>query len=108
MQSKKGAGSATTCMAYAAYRFVKALLAAKSGESVTEAAYVHLRGIPGGEKIMARTGVDYFAVNIKLGPTGAQEALDFGSLSENEQGMLKVAVNGLQDNINAGQSFVRA
>lgn len=105
VQSKKGAGSATTCMAYAGFRFIKALLAAKQGTKVTEEAYVYLPGVPGGKDIAARLGVDYFAVKVELGSNGATKALDFGSLSENEESLLKVAIEDLKVNIQAGQGF---
>lgn len=42
VKSKQGASSATTCMAYAGFRFVKGLLAARNGETVTEEAYTFL------------------------------------------------------------------
>ncbi|RWA12311.1 hypothetical protein EKO27_g2800 [Xylaria grammica] len=105
VQSKQGAGSATTCMAYAGFRFVKALLAARAGEAVTEEAYVYLPGIPGGKEIAARLGVDYFAVKIALGASGATKALDFGNISENEQKLLEVALKDLGVNIQDGQAF---
>ncbi|KAI0412027.1 malate dehydrogenase [Xylaria grammica] len=105
VQSKQGAGSATTCMAYAGFRFVKALLAARAGEAVTEEAYVYLPGVPGGKEIAARLGVDYFAVKIALGASGATKALDFGNISENEQKLLEVALKDLKVNIQDGQAF---
>jgi hypothetical protein len=57
VKSKKGAGSATTYMAYAGSRFVKAIVAAMNGESVTEEAYVYLLGIGGGQEIAQELGV---------------------------------------------------
>ncbi|KAI9150831.1 NACHT and WD domain-containing protein [Paramyrothecium foliicola] len=93
VQSKKGAGSATTCMAYAGFRFIKALLAAKS------------LGVPGGKEIAAKLGVDYFAVKIELGPSGAMKALDIGELSLNEQKLLDTAIGELKVNIKSGRDF---
>ncbi|KAI0535052.1 malate dehydrogenase [Xylaria digitata] len=104
-ESKQGAGSATTCMAYAGFRFVKALLSAQAGQTVTEEAYVYLPGIPGGKDIAERLGVDYFAVKILLGASGAAKVLDFGELSENEQKLLEVALKDLKVNIQDGQAF---
>ncbi|KAG5808883.1 hypothetical protein H9Q74_006449 [Fusarium xylarioides] len=67
VKSKQGAGSATTCMAYAGFRFIKALLTAKSGEPVIEEAYVYLPGISGRKEISTQLQVDYFSVQVKLG-----------------------------------------
>ncbi|OJZ91120.1 hypothetical protein ASPFODRAFT_124095 [Aspergillus luchuensis CBS 106.47] len=102
VKSKQGAGSATTCMAYAGFRFVKAILAAMGGETVTEEAYVYLPGVPGGEEIAAKLGVDYFAVKIEIGKTGASKALSFGEVSENERKLLGVAIEGLKKDIATG------
>lgn len=93
-------------MAYAGFRFIKALLTAKTGIPVVEEAYVYLKGIPGGEQIATRLGVEYFAVKIELGGNGATKALDFGTLSENEQKLLDVAIMDLKVNIKSGQDFM--
>lgn len=106
VKSKQGAGSATTCMAYAGFRFVKALLAAKSGKEVVEEAYIYLSGVPGGKEIAANLGVDYFAVKVKLTAAGASQALPVGNLSENEQDLLKTAISELQANIATGLKFM--
>ncbi|BCS04842.1 malate dehydrogenase [Aspergillus luchuensis] len=102
VKSKQGAGSATTCMAYAGFRFVKAILAAMGGETVTEEAYVYLPGVPGGEEIAAKLGVDYFAVKVEIGQTGASKALSFGEVSEDERKLLGVAIEGLKKDIATG------
>ena len=104
--SKQGAGSATTCMAYAGFRFIKALLAGMNGEAVTEEAYVYLPGISGGKEIAAELGVDYFAVKIELGKTGATRAMPIGKISEHETMLLEVALNELKANITTGLSFM--
>lgn len=106
VKSKQGAGSATTCMAYAGFRFIKAILAAKNGETVTEEAYVYLPGIPGGKETATQLGVDYFAVKIELGKTGATKALPIGKISENETKLLEVAIKDLKTNIATGLSFM--
>ncbi|CAG9948265.1 unnamed protein product [Clonostachys rosea f. rosea IK726] len=106
VESKKGAGSATTCMAYAGFRFIKALLQAKGGTPVVEEAYVYLPGIHGGEEIAARLGVDYFAVKVELGPDGATKVFDIGSLSDSEEKLLEVALKDLKANIQAGYAFM--
>lgn len=107
VKSKQGTGSATTCMAYAGFRFVKALLKAKSGALVTEEAYVYLPGVPGGQEIAAKLGADCFAVKIKLSEGGASEALPIGILSAaNEEKLLQIAVGELRTNIATGLQFM--
>ncbi|KAL3429773.1 lactate/malate dehydrogenase [Aspergillus tetrazonus] len=108
VKSKQGAGSATTCMAYAGFRFVKAIVAAMNGESVTEEAYVYLPGIAGGQEIAQELGVDYFALKVTLGHTGATQVLPIGEISENESTLLKAAINDLKANIATGVSFMAA
>lgn len=93
-------------MAYAGFRFVKALMDAKADKPVVEEAYVYLPGVAGGKEIAASLGVDYFAVKVELGPSGATKAYDFGNVSENEKELLSVAIKDLQANIQAGQSFM--
>ncbi|KAG4285094.1 malate dehydrogenase, NAD-dependent [Fusarium proliferatum] len=106
VKSKQGAGSATTCMAYAGFRFVKALLTARSGTPVVEEAYVYLPGISGGEEISTEFGVDYFSVKVKLGQRGAEGLLPIGNLSDGENILLEKAVEELKVNIQTGLSFV--
>lgn len=106
VKSKQGAGSATTCMAYAGFRFVRAILTAKSGSPVTEEAFVYLPGIPGGKETAANLGVDYFAVSVELGETGAAQALPLGTLSESEKILLDIAIKDLKVNIQTGLDFI--
>ncbi|KAL3484535.1 lactate/malate dehydrogenase [Aspergillus germanicus] len=106
VKSKQGAGSATTCMAYAGFRFVKAIVASMNGETVTEEAYVYLPGIAGGQEIASQLGVDYFAVKVTLGQNGATQALQFGKISENESSLLEIAIKELKANIATGLSFM--
>ncbi|CAG8363749.1 unnamed protein product [Penicillium salamii] len=108
VKSKQGAGSATTCMAYAGFRFVKALMAAQNGQSVSEEAYVYLPGVPGGQEIAAQLGVDYFAVKVEIDKNGASKALPIGNLSVSEEKLLEVALSDLKTNISTGVSFMRA
>ncbi|KAE8423436.1 hypothetical protein BDV36DRAFT_290117 [Aspergillus pseudocaelatus] len=78
VKSKQGSGSVTTCMAYAGFRFVKAILAAKGGNTLTEEAYVYLPGASGSQKITAELGVNHFALKIELCKMGAVRALPMG------------------------------
>lgn len=106
VQSKQGAGSATTCMAYAGFRFVKAIVSAMNGQPVTEEAFVYLPGVAGGSKIATELGVDYFAVRIALGKTGATKAVTIGEISDNERKLLQVAIRELKANVETGVSFM--
>lgn len=106
VKSKQGAGSATTCMAYAGFRFVQALLRAKNGDPVVEEAYVYLPGISGGKEIAAQIGVDFFAVKTELGKSGAVKVLPIGKISENETKLLVVAIDELKKNIATALSFM--
>jgi malate dehydrogenase len=45
----------------------KLLKAAKGAKGLIEPSYVYLPGVPGGEKIAKKTGVDFFSVPIELG-----------------------------------------
>ncbi|KAI6757013.1 hypothetical protein HG530_011611 [Fusarium avenaceum] len=108
VKSKQGAGSATTCMAYAGFRFVKALLTARAGTTTIEEAYVYLPGIPGGKEIATLLQVEYFAVKVEFGQQGAQRVLPIGDISDDEKDLLQKAVSELQVNIQTGLGFSAA
>ncbi|KAL2877063.1 hypothetical protein SGCOL_007684 [Colletotrichum sp. CLE4] len=109
VKAKAGAGSATTCMAYAGFRFALAIIKASQGQSgVVEPAYVYLPGLQGGEAVAHALGVSYFAVPVSFGPNGAEIAHPIGSLSDYEKGLLKVAIDELRGNIKKGEDFVQA
>jgi malate dehydrogenase len=93
-------------MAYAEFRFIKALLTAQAGTPVTEEAYVYLPGVHGGDAIASQLGVEYFAVKLKLTEMGASQALPIGDLSENEQKLLELAITDLRANIATGLGFM--
>lgn len=106
VQAKAGAGSATTCMAYAAFRFVSAILKADAGASgIKEEAYVYLPGVPGGQEIAKKLGSDYFGVPLDFGTGGAQKAYDIGSLADYEQGLVDTALDQLAKDIKKGLDF---
>lgn len=49
-------------------RFAEKLLKAVAGaKGLVEPSYVYLPGVPGGEEIAKKTGVDFFSVPIELG-----------------------------------------
>jgi malate dehydrogenase len=96
-------------MAYAGFRFIQAILTAKSGSPVIEEAFIYLPGVPGGTEIAAELGVNYFAVKVELSKTGgAAKALPIGTLSENEKKLLEVALKDLKGNIQTGAAFMSA
>ncbi|ROT38816.1 malate dehydrogenase [Sodiomyces alkalinus F11] len=107
VKAKDGAGSATLSMAYAGFRFAEKVLKAVKGEKgLIEPSYVYLPGVPGGEEIAKKTGVDFFSVPIELGPNGVEKAIDvLGDITEKEKALLEVAVRGLKDNIKKGVDF---
>lgn len=80
-------------------RFIRSMITARNGECVTEEVYVYLPGIPGGKEIVTQLGVDYCAVGVILGATGAVQIVPIGGMLENEQKLLEVAINHLKTNI---------
>ncbi|KAF7557564.1 hypothetical protein G7Z17_g596 [Cylindrodendrum hubeiense] len=109
VKAKAGAGSATTCMAYAGFRFAQAVIKASQGQTgIVEPTYIYLPGVPGGEAIAHELGVDYFAVPVQLGPNGAQTAYPIGALSDYEAILLKTAVEELKGNVAKGEAFAKS
>lgn len=89
-------------------RFIRSMITARNGECVTEEVYVYLPGIPGGKEIVTQLGVDYCAVGVILGATGAAQIVPIGGMLENEQKLLEVAINHLKTNIETGLLFMSA
>ncbi|KAI8264396.1 malate dehydrogenase [Colletotrichum sp. SAR 10_77] len=109
VKAKAGAGSATTCMAYAGFRFAQAIIKAAQGQTgIVEPAYVYLPGVPGGDAVSRELGVEYFAVPVSFGANGAETAHPIGSLSDYETKLLKIAVDELKGNVKKGEDFARA
>jgi len=109
VKAKDGAGSATLSMAYAGFRFAESLLKAVAGaKGVVEPTYVYLPGVAGGEEVRKVVGdLDYFAVPVELGPSGAVKATNpLGSISEHEKTLLAKAIDGLKGNIEKGVKFI--
>ncbi|KAF0319568.1 malate nad-dependent [Colletotrichum asianum] len=109
VKAKAGAGSATTCMAYAGFRFAQAIIKAAQGQTgIVEPAYVYLPGVPGGDAVSKELGVEYFAVPVSFGTNGAETAHPIGSLSDYETKLLEIAVDELKGNVKKGEDFARA
>ena len=95
-------------MAYAGFRFVKAIHQALQGApGIIEECYVYLPGIRDGQSIANELGVEYCAVRIEFGKNGAERALPIGPLSVAEKELLATAVADLKTNISTGVSFIR-
>ncbi|WVR08066.1 malate dehydrogenase, NAD-dependent [Kwoniella sp. DSM 27419] len=109
VKAKDGAGSATLSMAQAGAEFANYVLEAvwggKKGKVVQ--AYINLTADSGGEDIKKEIGadLDYFSVNIELGPKGIEKILPVGQLDDAEKTLLKAAVEELGPSIEKGVSF---
>ncbi|KAK6534682.1 hypothetical protein TWF281_005988 [Arthrobotrys megalospora] len=109
VKAKDGTGSATLSMAYAGFKFAESLLRALGGETgIVEPTYVYLPGVKGGEEVQkAVGGLEFFAVPVELGPTGAVQATNpLPQANEYEQGLLEAAKKGLSVNIVKGVEFI--
>ena len=98
VEAKAGAGSATLSMAQAAARFTLSLMAAMSGESVTECCYV-------------QTGDDtssFHAQPVVLGRDGVESIPDLPPLSDYEQKLMEEMRETLEGNISKGLEFANA
>lgn len=103
-------GSATLSMAYAGYRFAEKLIKAVNGESgIIEPTFVYLPGVSGGEAILKETGCDFFSVPVKLGPSGAEEAINVvPSANAYEKKLLEACYTGLKTSIEKGVQFIQS
>lgn len=100
VQAKDGAGSATLSMAFAADRFVTALLRGLRGEvGVTECAYVESPVVP---------GVPFFSTRVELTKEGVGKIHPIGATSAFEAAALEKAVPELQASIKKGVEFAKA
>jgi len=88
-------------------RFVEAILKAARGEQgITEAAYVYLPGIKGGDEVANDLGVQYFATKLDFDRSGAAKAHPIGVMSDYERKLLGAALPGLKKNIEDGELAV--
>ncbi|KAJ8529965.1 hypothetical protein K7X08_036800 [Anisodus acutangulus] len=96
--AKKGAGSATLSMAYAAVKFADACLKGLRGDAcVVACAFVASQV----------TELPFFASKVRLGRTGAEEVYQLGPLNEYERIGLEKAKKELAESIQKGISFIR-
>lgn len=109
VKAKDGAGSATLSMAQAGAEFAEFVLQAAFGgkSDKTVQAYVYLGAEEGGEAVKKEIGsdIDYFSVNLKLGPSGIEKILPIGEIDAVEKELLAAAVKELQPSIEKGVQF---
>ncbi|KAH8239873.1 hypothetical protein KR032_008908 [Drosophila birchii] len=94
VNAKKGEGSATLSMAYAAARFVNSLIKAIKGsdEPIVECAYVESEA----------TEAQFFATPLVLGPRGIKENLGLPDMDDRESEALEEMLPLLKKNIEVG------
>jgi len=97
VEAKKGAGSATLSMAFAALKFVSALIEAAQGkQNVVQCTYVKVEG----------KETEYFSGPVLLGREGVEKILDTPPLNHLKRDQLAPAVKALKENIQTGVDFV--
>ncbi|KIR68167.1 malate dehydrogenase, NAD-dependent [Cryptococcus bacillisporus CA1873] len=109
VKAKDGAGSATLSMAQAGAEFAEFVLQAAYGSQKGKVvqSYVFLGADAGGKEIKKEIGadLDYFSVNVELGPNGIEKILPIGKIDEAEKTLLAAAVKELGPSIEKGASF---
>lgn len=98
VEAKAGAGSATLSMAQAAARFTLSLVAALSGDSVTECCYVQV----------GDDTTSFHAQPVVLGKDGVESIPQIPALSDYEQNLLEEMRAVLEGNISKGIEFANA
>jgi len=98
VEAKAGAGSATLSMAQAATRFTLSLVAALSGETVTECCYVQV----------GDDTTSFHAQPVVLGKDGVESIPQIPALSDYEQNLLEEMRAVLEGNISKGIEFANA
>lgn len=100
VQAKAGTGSATLSMGFAGARFANSLIRALNGESgVVEPTFVK-------SPLYEKEGVEWFASNVELGTEGVKNIHPVGSMSAEEEELLKACLPDLKKNIQKGVEFV--
>ncbi|RSH93300.1 hypothetical protein EHS25_007654 [Saitozyma podzolica] len=110
VKAKDGAGSATLSMAQAGAEFAEFVLQAAFGGKKSQRpvqAYVYLGAEAGGEAVKKEIGadLDYFSVNVELGPNGIEKILPIGQIDAAEKELLGAAVKELGPSIEKGATF---
>eukprot|EP00933_Yihiella_yeosuensis_P081658 TRINITY_DN95320_c0_g1_i1.p1 TRINITY_DN95320_c0_g1~~TRINITY_DN95320_c0_g1_i1.p1 ORF type:complete len:360 (-),score=79.34 TRINITY_DN95320_c0_g1_i1:28-1107(-) len=98
VEAKKGKGSSTLSMAYAAARFAQAVLAGLSGTKTVESAFV---------KTNVQPGVDYFCTKVTFGLNGVETVHPVGDVSPSEKSQLEKATEILKEDIQDGLLYAQ-
>mmetsp|Transcript_102615 Transcript_102615/g.162110 ORF Transcript_102615/g.162110 Transcript_102615/m.162110 type:complete len:400 (-) Transcript_102615:166-1365(-) len=99
VQAKAGRGSATLSMAFAAARFLDAVLEGLSGKPTTECAYVQSSVVP---------SLPYFASKVVFGKNGVEKVLPIGDISDHEKARLDELIPILKEEIDMGLEYAEA
>ncbi|EMR08037.1 malate dehydrogenase, NAD-dependent [Pneumocystis murina B123] len=86
IEAKNGNGSATLSMAI-------------GHSGIIQSSFIYLPGIPGGDEIIKRVNLQFFAVQVELGVDGAQRVKHFGAISQYEEQILDDAIIELEETI---------
>ncbi|TYJ54587.1 malate dehydrogenase, NAD-dependent [Cryptococcus floricola] len=109
VKAKDGAGSATLSMAQAGAEFANFVLQAAFGKEKGKVvqSYVYLGADAGGQGVQKEIGadLDYFSVNVELGPAGIEKILPIGKIDDVEKELLAAAVKELGPSIEKGTQF---
>ncbi|AAW44706.1 hypothetical protein CNBG1650 [Cryptococcus deneoformans B-3501A] len=109
VKAKDGAGSATLSMAQAGAEFAEFVLQAAYGSQKGKVvqSYVFLGADAGGNEVKKEISadLDYFSVNVELGPNGIEKILPIGKIDDNEKTLLAAAVKELGPSIEKGVNF---
>lgn len=90
VKAKDGAGSATLSMAMAGARFAESLLKAGAGETgVVEPTFID-------SPLYKDQGIDFFASNVELGPSGVEKIHPVGKVDAHEQKLLDACLSDLK------------
>ena len=77
---------------------------------------MYLPGVPGGEEIAQKTGVDYFSVPVELGVGNRlhservvtdKSTNPLSSMNAHEKRLVEICIAGLKGNIEKGIEFVK-
>jgi malate dehydrogenase len=98
VKAKAGKGSATLSMAFAAARWLDAVLEGLNGNPTTECAYVQSSAVP---------ELPYFSSKVVFGPKGVQEVLPIGEINEHEKARLAELIPILKEEIDDGLEYAK-
>lgn len=98
VQAKAGRGSATLSMAFAAARWLDAVLEGLDGKPSTECAYVESSVVP---------ELPYFSSKVVFGKNGVEKVLPIGDINAHEQARLDELIPILKEEIDDGLEYAK-